>query len=231
MKASSIQIAFVIVLLVAGLYTIYQAQSSDEIYVAPEPPKIEISNEIPTLECPEIDTKNQQWKDLAILIDPGHGITENDIGFTLGSLTESARSGKVANLLSLRSENLVLSRSNHEIKPYSARIKKASIEGAEMLISIHSSDQTNQLRAIINKNLKSEKLACLIINHLMQHPDIEFTSRSIVQVNPFHFADDEPEFLLRTDKPAIIIELGSLEKNEDFEMAKTIFGAIEQYHE
>jgi hypothetical protein len=168
--------------------------------------------------CPEVDTKKQDWKSSAIMIDPA-----------------SANLQDIANTLLLRGNNYLLP-PDSPVK--NQRIQTILQEKPIMIIGLEIDPSTDTMRAIILQNsVKSKKLSCLIMNQLANNQEIYpiIPNTVTIEIDPLSYPATSQEVILRTKQPSLILEMGTLTANHStentFEIAKSIHKAIEVYYE
>jgi len=116
------------------------------------------------------------------------------------------------------------------------------LNNVEAIIGIRSNNYNpnkNYLKAYYSSSSKktqeSQKLACLMINKLLE--DIKFDGASMISINPKDFDDAEQEKILDNDKIAVILEIGNINnKNilsilKDPKIPTKISNAIREYNQ
>jgi len=180
------------------------------------------------MSCPRLDTHADPSNKDA-LIDPGHG--GDDFGVVNPAKPaekESKLSLKVAEAMrDLDSElSRTLTRSDDSKLEQDPRVALVKPE-TDIVVSIHSNlneKAINQLKVYvpINQNqLRSTKLACLIINQIS---DLGFTSYSIIP------SDEE---LISKSPAAVMIELGNIQHSSKpvGDLGKGILRGVEKYYD
>jgi|ETN01SMinimDraft_4_1059930.scaffolds.fasta_scaffold46302_2 N-acetylmuramoyl-L-alanine amidase len=239
MNTTKIEYIVIILLLIAAAVYTYNITNEDSIdYTPPIVQKPIVQQKTNILECPTVSTQNANWKQLNIMIDPGNSYTEGDKGHILNEeWFESSITQEITNFLTLRLDNAE-STVNQLPASIKSRVSKIIQEEGDTVISIHVGNENNVVSATIPyTSQESRKLACLIMNKLLtEFPSIE--GATIISINPLYYEQEDPEFLLRTDGPAILLELGTIQLPPDqnfltdqFEIAKSIALGIEEYYE
>jgi N-acetylmuramoyl-L-alanine amidase len=239
MNTTKIEYIVIILVILAGVIYTYNLTKDDSTdYQAPIVPPPEVQKRTNTLDCPTFPTQNPSWKQLTLMIDPGNSYTEGDRGHTLNEeWFESSITQEITNFLTLRLDNAE-STVNQLPASIKSRVSKIIQEEGDTVISIHVGNENNVVSATIPyTSQESRKLACLIMNKLLtEFPSIE--GATIISINPLYYEQEDPEFLLRTDGPAILLELGTIQLPPDqnfltdqFEIAKSIALGIEEYYE
>ena len=239
MNSTKIEYIVIILVILAGVIYTYNLTKDDSIeYQPPIVPPPTIQQTIDTIDCPTLSTQNPSWKQLTLMVDPGNAYTEGDRGNTLNDeWFETMITKEIANFLTLRLDNAI-STVNEPPASIKSRVSKIIQEQGDALISIHVGNENNVITATIPfESLESRKLACLIINTLLkEYPDIE--GANIVAINPQYYSQEDPEFLLRSKGPALMLELGTIQLAPDqnfltdqFQIAKSIALGIEEYYE
>ena len=132
-----------------------------------------IEPSLPIMNCPNINTKDDNWRDNIIIIDPGSGYKEEDIGFfnkEEPSFNELRVATELTDLLTVH-KNIISTKSNTP-SSLKQRINKIITNNGELIISLHVGNNDNLIRAYYSGNSEkaeeSKKLACKIINKIFR---------------------------------------------------------------
>mgnify|MGYP001487759126 CR=1 FL=1 len=244
MDPRTISGVFLVLLLVGGgIYIFINAQQEEIIYEEPELEKIE-DFEVQPQECGDVDTKGS-LENSKIIIDAGHRVTETDFGLR-GEIIEAEFTENVAHFLTLKGENIQSLRKKREVLSLNDRIRDIVIENSDMIISLHAGKE-NVIKAFVSsdsqKKEESKKLACLILNSIISNEDLfegkeKIEGRNIISVTPEFVSEGEPQYILKTDRVAIVLELGDVSLNRDqnflsdeIEITQSIYEGIRSYYE
>lgn len=192
--------------------------------------------------CPEIDTSSKNWKN-KVIIDPGHGAREKadepkDYGYSTDKLKESQYTTDIAT--PLKALGFKATRDFNLYTPFEERLLK--VAGSDIIISLHVgnySPDKNNVNAFISaeglKKAESRKLACLILNNLLNRLNID--NVAIIPVFPSQLKKDDPQQILLQDKIAVLLELGnvnnkaSVQALKPFDIANAINDGLRGFYE
>lgn len=174
--------------------------------------KIEIyTDKLPNLnkiKCIDLDTKGSYGKSL--LIDADYRYTVP--GVTISGLDGSAITSAVAASLFVKAHgafsDITYTREG-DIGGDSERLPQYKIDEladkADMIISIHAGDyehKQNTLKVYYSDNPQSEKLACLILNRILNSKGMEFMGANVIP-------GSDP--ILKQGKVAVMVKAGNLQ--------------------
>ena len=128
------------------------------------------------ISCPKLNIKIKQYN---LVIDATHARTKNDYGYVNGNIKEKDVTGAIGLALYHHYPNAFFTRTNlvgpieEQIAKPKEEIKKA-FEESNVIIIIQTGNATIEKNFIVyySKNVKSEKLACLIANSLSSKLDV-----------------------------------------------------------
>ena len=178
------------------------------------------------LSCPSVNTKDENWRENKIVVDPQFGGKFK--GDVINGIEESEINRQIAmslsGLLKADSATVAETRSLRQDEERSFEERNAETINAEIIISIGigPGQQTNPLNVYISSSIESRKLACLIANELSK---FNFDSSNIL-------TSDDP--LLKDDIPSVSVELGSLSVDTQDKATRygdAIYKAIKEYYE
>ncbi|MDP7116005.1 MAG: N-acetylmuramoyl-L-alanine amidase [Candidatus Woesearchaeota archaeon] len=251
MNIQNMEVIILILLLGGGSFYMYTIFQHEEEFV-PEPQvALEEEERIDLYTCQGVDTSDPEWKDKTILLDPGHMLFDGDEGFSNASngFSESTMVREIAQSLSFSGSNFLGTRSleKEEVASTNDRVQRILAQNPALIISFHVGEGENTLNAFVSstsENIQeSRKLACNIINAIIQNDElhngnIEIEGRNVISLNPKFYNENDPEFILRTKKPAVLLEMGSINiaRNENFltsklELGEAIYKGIGDYYE
>jgi len=225
-------------------------EKPESLIIVKNADKVDVGQNIPNLikiDCPDIDTKDSNWRNKRILIDPGQdGLDgEEEISFESegNTITESDVTENIVSSLKALNDNFILTVDLDSTEVVSIEEKLSRAEDVEVIISLHSGSydkDLNTAKAYVNFNsLKREesvKLGCFILNSLTEELDID--AISIVPVDAEMFSMNNGKRILQfEDKIAVLIEIGNVRSDKGKSMLATtrdipsqIFEGLRSYY-
>ena len=211
------------------------------------------------LNCPQIDTTDDNWKNKKLLIDEGHGSEE--LGFTSQGRYESRIIDSIAKSFQVESSSKGFGNIDHtrtgligENTPRLSKTKiKEKIKNSDIIISLHvgkDDKEINNLKAYYsiqsNREIqdKTIKLACLVLNKILDNEESGYiTGASIIPIDSDTILETDTDPILNyeeaKDKIAILLELGNIEINrgdnmlykEDGKIGSSMIEGLKAYYE
>jgi len=213
--------------------------------------KISGANAFESLKCPDVDTKDDNAKLRKIAIDPAHGVdtrigsdtNSQGAGYVVGSLKEQDLtrdiSASLESALKQKGYNSILTRQGDAFVPPVDRASIVSRDDVISVVSIHTGMDDNtydSVKAYIYSSshsiVKSEKLACLILNEFAKKYPQVYTP-DVIRVDDVSTNDLK---ILDTDKVAVLVEVGNINyentilKSQSPELAEPIANALVKYY-
>lgn len=181
----------------------------------------EINRNINEIKC--INTGPiESFQNKIVLIDAGHGSDDN--GITTNNIKEKGITASIGFFIYQNLENNKLFTRKlediqirkEEYKNKEKIVKEVEKNNINVIISIHSgnyADNSNNIKAYYsiesNEHVQSQirKIACTILNELINQQSLEITGISIIPIYPEDYEGGE---MLVKDKIAVLFEIGNL---------------------
>ena len=182
----------------------------------------EIKPHLYKLKCPKVDTY-KELINVQFLVDPGHGGV--DIGAEDGGIEEKAVVLGVSNTILDPFGNFDGIEKTRDIDldvPINTRVTMANDPINDIFISLHVMNLTemkevpaepyNFIKAYVSPkyNLESRKLACLIINNILERSNICGVDKDLPCYDGAYIVIEDDLPLLSVDKPGIYLEIANI---------------------
>ena len=171
------------------------------------------------LNCPNIKTVDNNWKNKRFLIDLSHGTTDEDKGNKFGELNEKQIVDEIGNYLSSNLETVFTRTIGTNLEGDRNDRITDDIE-AVLSLNVGSQNLGNEVIAYIDidgeKSEESYKMACMVVNSIAGKID----TVTQVGVMPITTDIDENDMIIGHDKIAVHLEIGNLQDPDSREMLK-----------